>query len=400
MADDAPPKIAGAETETETGAGAGAGAGARTGAGAGAGTGAGAAARTGAGAGARTGTGARAEAGSHAGFHAEAALRRTRDLVEPVLRAAVDTLPGRLRAISAYHFGWEDAEGLAIEGIGGKLLRPGLVLAAAAAVGGEPVADSAVLAAAAAVELAHNFTLLHDDVIDRDHTRRHRPTAWTVFGAENAILAGDAMLALALRLVGGEAASRLAECVIEICDGQYEDCAFEQRDDVTLQECMVMAGKKTGALLGCACALGALAVRADPLAVAALDLFGREIGIAFQLTDDLLGIWGDPALTGKPVGSDLSARKKSLPVVAALSASSAAAAELARLYALGRDFTEHELRHAADAVERAGGRAWAATEATARVAKAHGHLRRAPGVDHGRVHDLRALAELITRRTS
>jgi geranylgeranyl diphosphate synthase type I len=257
-----------------------------------------------------------------------------------------------------------------------------------------------VVAAAAAVELAHNFTLLHDDVIDRDRTRRHRPTAWTVFGAENAILAGDAMLALALRLVGGEAATRLAECVIEICDGQYEDCAFERRDDVTLEECLTMAGKKTGALLGCACALGGLAVRAEPPAVAALDLFGREIGMAFQLTDDLLGIWGDPALTGKPVGADLSARKKSLPVVAALSAHSAAAGELARLYALGQDFTEYEVRRATDAVERAGGRAWAATEATARIAKAHAHLRHAPGVDHGALHDLRAIADLITRRTN
>jgi geranylgeranyl diphosphate synthase type I len=265
---------------------------------------------------------------------------------------------------------------------------------------GTPVTDRVVLATAAAVELAHNFTLLHDDVIDRDRTRRHRPTAWTVFGAENAILAGDALLALALRLVGGEAASRLAECVIEICDGQYEDCSFEQRDDVTLDECLAMAGKKTGALLGCACALGALAVRADPLAVAAMDLFGREIGMAFQLTDDLLGIWGDPAVTGKPVGSDLSARKKSLPVVAALSAGSAAAGELARLYALGRDFSEHEVRRATEAVERAGGRAWAATEATARVAKAHAHLRRAPGVDQDSLHDLRAIADLITRRSS
>jgi geranylgeranyl diphosphate synthase type I len=346
------------------------------------------------------------------GSAAEATLRRTREAVEPVLRTAVDTLPGRLRSIAAYHLGWEDADGTAIGGIGGKLLRPGLVLAAAtAAVGGGsggggsggglgPAADPAVLASAAAIELAHNFTLLHDDVIDRDHTRRHRPTAWTVFGAENAILAGDAMLALALRMVGGEAASRLAECVIEICDGQYEDCAFERRDDVTLDECMVMAGKKTGALLGCACALGALAVRADPPAVAALDLFGREIGMAFQLTDDLLGIWGDPAVTGKPVGSDLSARKKSLPVVAALSARSAAAGELARLYALGRDFTEHEVRRATEAVERAGGRAWAATEATARVAKAHAHLRRAPGVEQTALHDLHAIAELITRRTS
>ena len=338
--------------------------------------------------------------GASAKAVADAALRRARDAVEPVLRAAVETLPGRLRTVAAYHLGWEDADGAAIDGNGGKLVRPGLVLAAASAVGGERVADAAVLAAAAAVEMAHNFTLLHDDVIDRDQTRRHRPTAWRVFGAENAILAGDAMLALALRLVGGEAASRLAECVIEICDGQYEDCAFEGRDDVTLDECMVMAGKKTGALLGCACALGALAARADPLAVAAMDLFGREIGMAFQLTDDLLGIWGDPAVTGKPVGSDLSARKKSLPVVAALSAGSAAAAELARLYALGRDFTEHEVRRATDAVERAGGRAWAVTEATARVARAHAHLRHAPGVEPAALRDLRAIAELITRRTS
>ncbi|NUP50607.1 MAG: polyprenyl synthetase family protein, partial [Catenulispora sp.] len=257
----------------------------------------------------------------------------------------------------------------------------------------------AVLAAAAAVELAHNFTLLHDDVIDRDRTRRHRPTAWAVFGAENAILAGDAMLALALRLAGGEAAGRLAECVIEICEGQYEDCAFEQRLDVTLEECLAMAGKKTGALLGCACALGAAAVRAEPAAVTALDGFGRELGMAFQLTDDLLGIWGDPAATGKPVGSDLTARKKSLPVVAALSAGSAASAELAELYALERDFTEHELRRAADAVDRAGGRAWAAAEAAARVANAHAHLRKAPGVNQAAVRDLRAIADLITRRT-
>ena len=361
-------------------------------------------------------TAARAQAATAlAAASGEAALRRTRAAVEPVLRAAVGTLPGRLRTIAAYHLGWEDASGTPVVGAGGKLLRPGLVLSPAAAGGGRSAtlagaaeaaaktataADPAVLASAAAVELAHNFTLLHDDVIDRDHTRRHRPTAWTVFGAENAILAGDAMLALALRLVAGAAAGRLAECVIEICDGQYEDCAFEQRDDVTLAECLAMAGKKTGALLGCACALGGLAARADPLTVAALDLFGRELGMAFQLTDDLLGIWGDPALTGKPVGSDLSARKKSLPVVAALAGRSAAAGELARLYALGRDFTEPEVRRATDAVERAGGRAWAATEATARVAKAHAHLLSAPGVDQAALADLRAIAELITRRTN
>ncbi|WP_344670990.1 polyprenyl synthetase family protein [Catenulispora yoronensis] len=363
------------------------------------------------------------------------ALRQARGVVDPVMRGAVDSLPGRMRLISAYHLGWVEADGKPREaggnGAGGKLLRPGLVFAAATAVAGaefepefgpelgpelgpefepEPgtglVQDRttagfgrAVLAAAAAVELAHNFTLLHDDVIDRDRTRRHRPTAWTVFGTENAILAGDAMLALALRLVGGEAANRLADCVMEICEGQYEDCAFEQRDDVTLDECLAMAAKKTGALLGCACALGGLAAGAEPGAVAALDRFGREIGMAFQLTDDLLGIWGDPATTGKPVGSDLAARKKSLPVVSALSTTSGAARELAGLYALSRDFTEQELQRAAQAVERAGGRAWAGDEASARVAKAHACLGEAPGINQAAVRDLHAIADLITRRT-
>ncbi|NUR30930.1 MAG: polyprenyl synthetase family protein [Catenulispora sp.] len=313
------------------------------------------------------------------------------------MRAAVDTLPGKLGEIAAYHLGWVGAEGG-----GGKLLRPALVLAAA----GAGPADELV-AGAAAVELAHNFTLLHDDVIDRDRTRRHRPTAWTVFGAENAILAGDAMLALALRLVRGEAARRLAECVIEICEGQHEDCAFERRDDVTLEECLAMAEKKTAALLGCACALGALAVGADAQTVTALDAFGREVGMAFQLTDDLLGIWGDPAVTGKPVGADLAARKKSLPVVAALSEGAAsersagaeAAAELAGLYALERALTELELRRAADAVERAGGRDWAAAEAAARVSRAYAHVAKAPGVSQAAIRDLCAIADLITRRT-
>ena len=253
------------------------------------------------------------------------------------------------------------------------------------------------LAAAAAVELAHNFTLLHDDVIDRDPTRRHRPTAWTVFGADNAILAGDALLALALRIPSAPAAAWLAEAVIEVCEGQFEDLAFERRDDVSLAECLAMAEKKTGALLGAACAMGALVVGAPPEAVAALDRYGREIGLAFQLVDDLLGIWGEPAVTGKPAGADLAARKKSLPVVAALATRSPAAAELAKLYGTGRDLTDGELRRAADAVERAGGRAWAQAEAERRASAARTLI--AGYVDEARAADLYALADLITRRS-
>jgi len=127
-------------------------------------------------------------------------LDRTRVLVDPELRAAVDSLPGSMRRIARYHFGWEQADGTPSAGHAGKAIRPALVLTAASALGG-PKAREAAVRAAAAVELVHNFTLLHDDVMDRDPTRRHRPTAWTVFGDADAILAGDALQALALGLL-------------------------------------------------------------------------------------------------------------------------------------------------------------------------------------------------------
>ena len=258
------------------------------------------------------------------GHEAAVLLERTRRVVDPHLRSAVESLPGGIRRVAMYHFGWENADGTPASGQSGKAIRPALVLAAARALGGDP--DLAVRAAVA-VELAHNFTLLHDDVIDEDATRRHRPTAWAVFGVPDAVIAGDAMLALALRVLAEDphpasarVSARLSACVIELCAGQQADCAFEERgpQDVTLDECLTMAMAKTGALLGCACALGALCAGAGERAVGAMDGFGREAGLAFQLIDDLIGIWGDTDRTGKPVGADLAAHKKSLPVVAAL----------------------------------------------------------------------------------
>lgn len=207
-----------------------------------------------------------------------------------------------------YHFGWEHADGTPTGGQASKAIRPGLVLAAARAVGGD--AEQAVRAAVA-VELVHNFSLLHDDVIDEDRTRRHRPTAWTVFGVPAAVIAGDAMLALAHRLLAEDtrpasarASARLANCVIELCAGQQADCSFEERgpDEVSLDECLAMATAKTGALLGCACALGALYAGVDERAVGAMDGFGREAGLAFQLIDDLIGIWGTRCRPGSRSG--------------------------------------------------------------------------------------------------
>jgi len=332
---------------------------------------------------------------------ATALLEQARHLVEPALRAAVTTLPTAMHRVAAYHLGWQHPDGTPVCADGGKALRPALVLAAARALGAPP---AAAVPAAAAVELIHNFSLLHDDVMDRDATRRHRPTAWSVFGTADAILAGDALHALALRLLAQDthpaataATARLAACVIELCEGQHEDCAFETRRQVTLAECLAMAQAKTGALLGAACALGALYAGAAPETVEAMNAFGRAVGLAFQLADDLIGIWGDPAVTGKPAGSDLAARKKSLPVVAALASATPAAAQLAALYRDPAPMTAQQVRAAADAVDRAGGRAWAHLAAADHMSAAIDHLTRAaPDLDGA--EDLLTLAELATRR--
>ncbi|KIF76638.1 polyprenyl synthetase [Streptomyces sp. 150FB] len=342
------------------------------------------------------------DAAATEGHEAVALLERTRTTVHPELRSTVESLPASVRRVAMYHFGWEHADGTPATGRAGKSIRPALVLAAARALDGDPLH---AVRAAVAVELAHNFTLLHDDVIDEDPTRRHRATAWTVFGTPDAIIAGDALMALSLRLLAEDAhpassaaSARLAACVIELCAGQQADCAFELRDphDVSLDECVTMATAKTGALLGTSCALGALYAGAGHDEVAALDAFGREAGLAFQLIDDLIGIWGDPERTGKPAGADLAAHKKSLPVVAALNSGTPAAEELAELYRGPMDAAA--ISRAADAVERAGGRDWAQAEAADRMSRAVHQLAGAVP-DLAAAGDLLSLAEFVTRRT-
>lgn len=336
---------------------------------------------------------------------AMALLEAARADVDPELRRAVDTLPGQLRRIARYHFGWEHADGTPAAGNAGKAIRPALVLAAVRALGGRP---KDAVRAAAAVEVIHNFTLLHDDVMDRDATRRHRPTAWSVFGDADAILAGDALQALGYVMLAGDphpgaarAAARLATCVVELCAGQQSDTAMERQapGEVTLDGCLAMAEAKTGALLGCACAIGAVYAGAGEEEVAALDAFGREAGLAFQLIDDVIGIWGDPRRTGKPAGADLLARKKSLPVVAALGSGTAAGAELALLYGVPADPSDAAaLARTVRVVEAAGGRDWAQLQAGDRMSRAVQCLARAVG-EPAAAGELLALAEFVTRRT-
>ncbi|MFJ9178288.1 family 2 encapsulin nanocompartment cargo protein polyprenyl transferase [Streptomyces sp. NPDC102360] len=349
-------------------------------------------------------TGAAAAQGYEA-QEAPAILAQARAAVDPELRRAVEALPGSMRRVARYHFGWEHADGTPATGSAGKAVRPALVLAAARALGGRP---ERAVRAAAAVELTHNFTLLHDDVMDRDATRRHRATAWTVFGDAGAILTGDAIQAQAQRMLAEEgnpaasaAAARLAACVVELCEGQAVDVALEGRDpaDVSLPETLAMAEAKTGALLGCACAVGGLYAGAGAEEVEALDAFGRCAGLAFQLIDDVIGIWGDPARTGKPACADLAVRKKSLPVVAALASGGAAAQELAALYGPPGPKKEEaaELEAIASAVERAGGRDWAQTQAADHMSRAVDRLSQAVPVPEA-ADGLLSLAEFVTRR--
>jgi geranylgeranyl diphosphate synthase type I len=220
--------------------------------------------------------------------------------------------------------------------------------------------------------------------MDGDTERRHRPTVWSLWGTSNAVLIGDALLALAAEVLvesrspaAGAATRELMATTRELVRGQIADLEFESRGAVSVEDCLDMADGKTGALLATSACIGALLGGAPAAVVDALRTYGRHLGMAFQLVDDLLGIWGDPAVTGKPVLSDLRARKKSLPVTYVLCGDGPAARALGEWYttkpgAEGDD--PAQLRWAARLVEQAGGRAWATAEADWQLRRAEAAL--------------------------
>ncbi|MGP3948821.1 polyprenyl synthetase family protein [Streptomyces sp. 7N604] len=330
-----------------------------------------------------------------------AALDTGRSMLETALRDAVQRYLGpEMGRIADYHFGWADADGKATMTWGGKLVRPALALLSARAATGTAAQG---IPAAVAVELVHNFSLLHDDIMDGDATRRGRATAWTVFGMPEAILAGDALVTAATAVLldaegadARSAARSLMTATQRMISGQAADVAFERRDDIVLADCLRMAGDKTGALLGCACSLGAELVGADQALVARLAAFGEHVGLAFQLVDDLLGIWGDPDSTGKQTGADLRARKKTLPVVAALNARQTD--ELSALYLRPEPLSERDVQRVADLVERAGGRDWAQDEAARQVAAAEECLAASGIADAVRSEFLEMAGFIVGRR--
>ncbi|MGW7267375.1 polyprenyl synthetase family protein [Streptomyces sp. NPDC054842] len=357
-------------------------------------------------------------------------LRRCRELVAPSLGEAVGTLHPWVGEMAGYALGRVETGGAPAGHSPGKGVRQALAVLGAEAAGAPAEAG---VPAAVCVELVHTFSLLHDDIMDGDPQRRGRPAVWKAYGTGPAVLAGDALLALAVEtLAAGPARAgtvpprhdeagpaessardagpapvhtaaavrRLTAALRELVHGQADDLRFARRpwsgpDAVSVREYEAMAERKTGSLLGCAPALGAQLAGAATETVTALDRAGRHLGVAFQITDDVLGIWGDPAVTGKPVHGDLRQGKKTFPVLAALD--TPGRAELAGLLArAARDDTA--VRRAALLVERCGGRAAALNATRRHLAAADAHLAAAPLAPRP-LAELRSLLTALTHRT-
>lgn len=311
-----------------------------------------------------------------------ALMEHSRNLCLPKMRNAVSRLASPMDTVAAYHFGWVNRHGRPAAGDGGKMLRPALAVLAARAIGVNPLTG---ILGGVSVELVHNFSLLHDDFMDGDETRRHRATAWTVFSPTLAILTGDALLNVASDVLVGNSADDisphnevralklLTSATQKMIDGQVRDLSFELRDRISVEECLEMVSEKTGALLACSSAISAALAGADDDTVNALGSYGHHLGLAFQAVDDLLGIWGDPESTGKSRWGDLRRRKKSLPVCAALAENCKYSRQLADVLsdACGSgNEDEKQLEQRAFLIEAAGGRAWTYHEARRQHAKA------------------------------
>jgi len=245
-------------------------------------------------------------------------LSRYLPALEAAMRQAIPaTEPAALYGMLRYHLGWADTAFRPVAEKAGKRLRPIFLLLTCEAQGGD---WQQALPAAAAIELLHNFTLIHD-------ARRGRPTLWAVWGEPQAINAGDALFALAyrnlfnLRTTGTppetilRAVNLYTDTILHLTEGQHLDLSFESQAEVDEPTYLTMVRGKTAALLGLTCELGGMLAGAAETQLAALREFGAELGVAFQMQDDLLGLWGNPAQTGKSVGADLRNRKKTLPIL-------------------------------------------------------------------------------------
>jgi geranylgeranyl diphosphate synthase type I len=300
-----------------------------------------------------------------------------------------------------YHLGWVDREFQPATVKAGKRIRPLLCLLVTMAGGSD---WRKAVPGAAGVELLHNFTLIHDDIQDASPTRRGRPTLWQTWGANLAINSGDAMFALAhislARLIeyGVPAETivrsirRMDETCVTLTKGQHQDMSFENQQTVTVDEYLEMIDGKTAALLSYSTELGALVAGCDEATTNHYANFGQDLGLAFQVRDDILGIWGDESVIGKSAATDIVTRKKSLPVLYGLSKS----AELRHLYWESGQDTAF-VKRVIQILDDVGAREYAMGYEEKHARSAVEHLSAAAGQSEG-LEALSQLSELLLNR--
>jgi len=242
---------------------------------------------------------------------------------------------------------------------GGKRLRPYMVMKSCEMLGGK---TRNAISAASAIEMVHNFTLVHDDIMDNDEMRHGVTTVHKKFGMPIAILAGDVLFSKAYQVVSStnlpnnsvaKMVSRLAKSCVDVCEGQLLDIRMAKSEKTPSQSQYIkMIEKKTAALFEVSCAMGAICANARQKDVSNLSRFGKSLGIAFQITDDLIGVLGNPTVTKKPVGNDLREGKKSLPILLAINRASGENKEII-LKAFGNSFaTQEDLEKALKVMRR------------------------------------------------
>ena len=257
-----------------------------------------------------------------------AVFQRYQETIDSSLRERLSGGASPVYSMLRYAMGWSDANDVPVSAPQGKALRPTLCLLACEAVCGD---FTPALPPAASLELIHNFSLVHDDIQDRDEYRRHRPTLWKVWGEPRALTAGNVLRIVAdasVRSLRGHspaiadviaADEIITRASLEMIEGQHLDVAFEGRSDIGMENYLDMISRKTGALIRTPMHVGAIMGGGDRAAIDAFRECGRSLGYVFQIRDDVLGIWSEEKTTGKPVGADIRRKKNSLPIVHAMS---------------------------------------------------------------------------------
>lgn len=270
-----------------------------------------------------------------------------------------------------YHLGWVDEQGKPIATKGGKYLRATLCLLACESVSSN---FKPALPLAEAIEYVHNFSLVHDDIQDNDQKRRHKPTVWSIWGKPQAINVGSAMRVIASLAVHKlsrygiscsrqmKASSIMDQACLNMIEGQYLDISFEHKKNIGLQDYLVMIEKKTAALIEASLMMGAcLFVGGRKLE--AFGALGRNLGLAFQIKDDMLGIWGNDQKTGKSSGSDILKRKKSMPIVYLMENGSEQVKKgLSSIYSQDK-ISKRDLQQVLDYLDQAGAREYCQKQA-------------------------------------